>query len=739
MTCSACSARVQRAVEKTPGVTKCDVNLLTNTMTVEGDATDAVVIRAVKNAGYGAKVFIDAQKNTERPGRSAKVRLILSFCFLVPLFIIAMGSMFGIPFGAFYEIAWLYVTAQFALVVPIVGLNFFYFTNGFKSLFKGAPNMNTLIALGSGVAFLYSMYAYGMVVYHTAVASPHEVVHGYLHGLYFESAGMILTLISFGKYLESLSKGRTTSAIKKLLELSPEVATVLRDGKEVSVRAEEISLDEIVVVKTGERIPLDGEVVEGRAAVDTSAVTGESLPQEIGVGQTVVSGTLVVGGYLKFRVTAIGEDTTIKKIARFVEEAASSKAPVGRLADKISGIFVPTVMGIAALVFAIWMIVTKDVAFSVKAAVSVLVISCPCALGLATPVAVMVGTGKGASLGVLIKNAESLELLHKVDCVVLDKTGTVTEGKPTVTGVESADRERTLSLAYSLEKRSAHPLSAAVCAAAKEAGVQEYEAEDFSEVAGRGLIGKINGKTVRVGNAGLLEGIVPPDKTFEGTTIYVAEDETYLGAITLSDRPKAGAKEAIDRLTAMGVKTVLLTGDNEYAARAVSKEVGISDYKASVFPEDKAAFVDGYKRQGYTVAMVGDGINDAPALTIADVGIAIGAGTDIAIESADVVLVKNDLSDVPEALHVGKRTMRVIKQNLFWAFGYNVLGIPIAAGVLYPAFGLLLNPMIAAACMSLSSITVVTNALRLRRARSLKEIEEKGRKREKKEKSVKNR
>ena len=727
MTCSACSARVQRAVAKVDGVTKCDVNLLTNSMTVDGEVSDAVVIRAVKNAGYRAKVFVDEKEREEQRGLSKKTRLILSFSLLVPLFLIAMGPMFGIPFGAFYETAWLYVTVQFFLTVPILILNFFYFSNGFRSLFKGAPNMNTLIALGSSVAFSYSLYVYGAVVYHTAVASPHEVVHGYLHGLYFESAAMIPTLISLGKYLESLSKGRTTSAISKLLELSPEVATVVREGQEVSVRPEEISLDEIVVVRTGERIPSDGVVVDGRAAVDASAVTGESLPQEIGVGQTVVSGTLVSGGYIRFRATAVGEDTTIKKIVRFVEDASSSKAPVGRLADKISGIFVPVVMGLAALVFAVWMIVTRDVAFSIKIAVSVLVISCPCALGLATPVAVMVGTGRGASQGILIKNAESLELLHKVDCVVFDKTGTITEGKPTVVGIESDDRDRTLALAYSLEKRSAHPLSAAVCAAAEQAGAQEYEVEDFTEVAGRGLIGKIAGKTVRVGNASLLDGIVPPDETVEGTTIYVAEDETYLGAISLFDRPKAGAKEAIKRLMDMGVKTVLLTGDNEFSARSVCDEVGISEYKASVFPEDKAAFVDGYKRQGHTVAMVGDGINDAPALTIADVGIAIGAGTDIAIESADVVLVRNDLSDVSEALHVGKNTMRIIKQNLFWAFGYNVLMIPLAAGVLYPATGLLLNPMIAAACMSISSITVVTNALRLRRARTLAEIAEKKR------------
>ncbi|MBR1747080.1 MAG: cadmium-translocating P-type ATPase [Clostridia bacterium] len=722
MTCSACSARVQRAVEKVDGVERADVNLLTNSMTVEGTATDAAVCRAVKKAGYGARPYSDAVEETDKGGLSKKLRLILSFVFLVPLFFLAMGPMMGIPMDGLTNIHWLYVTIQFVLTVPIIVLNFYYFTNGYKSLFKGAPNMNTLIAVGSSVAFLYSVFSYAMVVYHTAVGSSHEVLHEYAHRLYFESAGMILTLISLGKYLEAISKGRTTSAIEKLLRLAPDEATVWRDGQECVVRSDEVLLGETVIVRTGERIPLDGRIVEGRGAIDASAVTGESLPQAAEVGDEVVGGTLLVGGYIEFVVTAVGEDTALRKIARFVEEAASSKAPVSRLADKISGIFVPTVMGIAAIAFVVWMIVTRDLAFSLNIAVSVLVISCPCALGLATPVAIMVGTGKGAEKGILVKNAESLETLHKIDVVVFDKTGTVTEGNPSVVSVVSEDVDRTMTIAYSMEKLSAHPLSAAICAEAERMGLAEKPSEDFAEVAGRGLTGKVDGKVVLVGNDRLLleSGVDLPYRG-KGTTVYVAAGGEYLGAIELADRPKDSAKRAVERLREMGVKTVLLTGDNESAAKEVCDQVGIEEYRAGVFPEQKAQYVDGYKRSGGSVAMVGDGINDAPALTVADVGIAIGAGTDVAIESADVVLVKSDPTDVAEAITLGRQTMRIIRQNLFWAFGYNVLGIPIAAGVLYPAIGLLLNPMIAAACMSLSSVTVVTNALRLRKMRSKRE------------------
>lgn len=713
MTCSACSARVQRTVEKVPGVTKCDVNLLTNSMTVEGDFSDGAIEKAVKKAGYGAKAFSDRKEETSS---SKRTRLLLSFLFLVPLFFLSMGPMIGLPFDAWIGIPWLYVTLQCLLVVPILILNFSFFTNGFSSLFKGAPNMNTLIALGSSVAFLYSLYIYGVIVYYTALGAENAAIGEHIHGIYFESAGMIPTLVSLGKYLESLSKGRTTSAIEKLLNLSPDVVTVVRDRQEFSVRTDDVSLGEIVVAKAGERIALDGIVTSGNASVDTSAVTGESLPREVETGSAVVSGTMVLDGCLTYETTAVGEDTTIKKIARFVEDAASSKAPVGRLADKISGIFVPVVMAIAIVVFVVWMIVKRDLPFALNVAVSVLVISCPCALGLATPVAIMVGTGKAAEKGILFKNAESLEKIHLVNRVVLDKTGTVTEGKPTVSAIVG---EKTLAYAYALEKLSSHPLAGAICAAAEEKHLPLYAVVDFAEIAGRGLKGTIEGKIVLVGNERLLvESGIEPCARGAGTAVYVAEEDFCVGRIDLSDRPKEDSAEAVKRLNAMGVDAILLTGDNESAAQEICREVGIERYVAEVYPEDKAEYVGSFRREGKTVAMVGDGINDAPALSIADVGIAIGAGTDIAVESADVVLLKNSLSDVPEAIDVGRQTMKIIKQNLFWAFGYNVLGIPIAAGALYPAFGLLLNPMIAAACMSISSLTVVTNALRLRRIRS---------------------
>lgn len=709
MSCSACSARVQKAVSSLEGVDKAEVNLLTNTMTVETSLPDSVIIKAVKKAGYGAKVSEGTRKKQEEKG-DQKLRLILSFAFLIPLFIIAMGPMMKIPMDFLTDIPWLYAGLELILVIPIIVLNFHYYTSGYKSLFKGAPNMNTLIAVGSSIAFVYSLVSFALII-KGCVRGEEHVMHTYMDRLYFESTGMILALISLGKYFESRSKKRTSDAIEKLLRLSPDVATVIIDGEEKTVGIEEVNIGDVVIVKSGERVPLDGKVVEGRASVDTSAVTGESIPRDCAIGDEAISGTLVTGGYIKFSVTAVGEDTVIKKIVKLVEEASSSKAPIGRLADKISGIFVPVVMAISVVAFVIWMIVKKDFSFAINIAVSVLVISCPCALGLATPVAIMVGTGKGAEKGILIKSAESLELMHKVNCIVMDKTGTITEGKPKVVTVKGP----VMPVAYSMEKLSVHPLSDAVIKYAEENGIASSDVSDFDEIPGRGLKGVIDGKVCLVGNAALMRenGLEPyPDE--EGyTTLNVSCGGEYLGAIYVADEVKSDSVAAIAELKRMGIKTVMLTGDNDANAKKTYEEVGVDEYIAEVLPEDKEKYVREYQRN-YVVAMVGDGINDAPALTRADIGIAIGAGTDIAIDSADVVLIKNSLVDVVEGIHLSKQTIRIIKQNLFWAFGYNVLGIPIAAGALYYAGGILLNPMIAAACMSLSSVSVVLNALRLR-------------------------
>lgn len=712
MTCSACSARVEKAVSCVEGVKKAEVNLLTRTLTVQGEVPDEVIINAVVGAGYGARIYT-GRVTEEQKGLSPKTRLIWSVVLLVPLFFIAMGPMVGIPLDFLTDIPLLYAGIQLVLTIPILILNYTYFTTGFRALFKRSPNMNTLIALGSGVAFLYGLFAFCMMIYGTAKGET-MMVHEYMHNMYFESAGMILTLITVGKYLENRSKGRTTQAIESLLRLAPDTATVIRNGVEQSLPLEEVTVGDVVLVKTGERVPLDGIITEGRAAVDTSTITGESVPRDVKEGDEALSGTLVTGGYMKFEVTAAGEDTVLKKIVRLVEEASSSKAPISRLADKISGVFVPVVMSISLVAFIVWLAVGSGFTFALNVAISVLVISCPCALGLATPVAIMVGTGKGAEKGILIKSAESLELLHKVNCVVLDKTGTITEGKMQV--AEARGDESLWRIAASLEKLSTHPLSAAVLAASEERGVALSEVADFDEVGGRGLKGTIDGKVCLAGSRAFLEenGIETGDDNPGYTAINVACDGKYVGSLYLSDTVKEDSVAAIAALKRLKIKTVMLTGDNPSAAQKIFDVVQTDEYVAGVLPEDKERYVRGFQEAGYSVAMVGDGINDAPALTRADVGIAIGAGTDIAVDSADVVLIRNSLTDVVRAIELSKQTMRVIKQNLFWAFGYNTLGIPIAAGVFYPLFNWLLNPMIAAACMSLSSISVVLNALRLR-------------------------
>lgn len=715
MTCSACSARVEKEVKKLEGVKKAEVNLLTRSLVLDGDISDETVICAVQKAGYGAKVADGEDFTVKKEKDATFTRLKWSIGFLVPLFIIAMGPMMGIPLDFLTDIPLLYAGIQICLALPVLIINKDYFVSGFKALFKGAPNMSTLIATGSGASFLYGLFAYAMIIYGT-VNGNDSLISEYVGNLYFDGSAMILTLITLGKYLENRSKGKTASAIEKLLRLAPDEATVVTEDGEQVRPLKDIAVGDVVLVRSGERIPLDGTVTEGLAAVDEASITGESIPVDVCEGGKVVSGTLVTSGYIKFRVEAVGEDTVLNKIVRLVEEASSSKAPVSRLADKISGIFVPTVMAISLVCFVAWLIAGYQFTFALKIAVSVLVISCPCALGLATPVAIMVGTGKGAEQGILIKSAESLELLHKVNCVLLDKTGTITEGKPVVEEISAVDEDSFYETALALERLSVHPLSEAVARAAEEYGAEVKKVDNFSEEAGRGVRGTIDGELCLVGNLRFMEenGIENSYEEQEGfTAVYVARKGKTIGVFYITDRIKEDSSKAIKRLKEEGIKTVMITGDNDSAAKKVHLAVGTDEYKAGVLPQDKERYVSEYKAAGYVVAMVGDGINDAPALTASDVGIAIGAGTDIAIDSADVVLIKNSLSDVANAVELSGRTMKTIRENLFWAFGYNVLGIPIAAGALYPVFGKLLDPMIAAACMSLSSVTVVLNALRL--------------------------
>lgn len=706
MTCSACAKAVEKSVCGLDGVKKAEVNLLLKILTLTGDVSDEDVISAVKSAGFGARSASGNPAVEKKKILTPKIRLIFSFIFLIPLFTIAMGKFF-------IEKAVLFAVVQFVLTIPIIVLNYSYFTDGAKAAVRRAPNMSTLIGTGSGASFLYSVFALIMIIVTTADGRT-ELAKNYAGHLYFESSGMILTLITLGKFLEEKSKGRTTDAIEKLIKLAPDTARVLRDGDAVEVPLSEVESGETVLVKTGERIPLDGEVISGGGAVDASAITGESLPKETSVGDEVVGGTLLLGGYIEFRTTAVGEDTALMKIVRLVEEASASKAPISRLADKIAGIFVPSVMSVALVCLIIWLAVGKEFTFALSIAIAVLVISCPCALGLATPVAVMVGTGKGAEQGILIKSAESLELLHKINCVVLDKTGTITEGRPRVAETEELS-ENFKKIAFNLERLSSHPLAEAVIS--RFEGEAVADVSDFGEIPGRGVKGKMNGVPVFAGSRKFMEesGIDVPETKEGFTAIYVAEGNNLSGVIYLTDTVKPDSAGAIAALKAAGIKTVMLTGDAEAAARRIFEEVKCDEFVAEVLPCDKEKWVRTYREKGLKVAMVGDGINDAPALTRADVGIAIGAGTDIAVDSADIVLVRSNLTDVVRAMGLSGKTIKIIKENLFWAFGYNVLGIPIAGGIFYPAFGFLLNPMIAAACMSVSSVTVVLNALRLRK------------------------
>ena len=729
MTCAACSVRVEKVTKAVAGVSAAEVNLLAGTMVadVESEAVCEAVCSAVSKAGYGASL---AEKKAEASKESVKKdelkemkkRIIGSGVFLVILMYLTMGHMVGLPTPHMFhgvENALLFALVQFFLTLPAVYLNRVYYTRGLKALWNRAPNMDSLIAVGSGASMLYGIAALLRMAYGLGHGD-WAVVELYSKNLYFESAAMILTLITLGKFLETRAKGRTGDAIRQLMDLAPKTAVVRREGRELEIPADQVLVGDTVLVKAGGRIPVDGTVTAGRASVDQSALTGESVPVEKEPGDTVAAATINISGFLEFRADKVGQDTTLSQVIRMVEEAGGSKAPIARLADKIAGVFVPAVMAVAAVTFAVWMLAGQTMEFSLTSAVAVLVISCPCALGLATPVAIMVGTGRGAKMGVLFKNAEALENLHHVDTVVVDKTGTLTTGKPEVTDVLGTD-PALLTVAGALEARSEHPFAKAILNYLHDRRVSVTEAGDFQTLPGRGVSGIVEGRRCYGGNRRLMEELgvtVPeyPELAAQGKTplYFCREDGKYLGAIAAADVLKADSGAAVKAMKELGLDVVMLTGDNGATAAAIAREAGIDHVVSDVLPGDKAGVVAELQAKGHRVAMVGDGINDAPALVTADVGIAIGAGTDIAIESADVVLMSGSLSQVSGAVELSKATIRNIRQNLFWAFFYNTLGIPVAAGVLYPAFGIQLSPMLGAAAMSMSSVFVVTNALRLR-------------------------
>ena len=732
MTCAACSARVEKVTKAVPGVAGAEVNLLAGKMVaeVENEAAAELICRAVTEAGYGASVE-DGRKKAEQkaPAEDAlkemKVRIIGSGVFLVVLMYLTMGHMVGLPTPHIFhglQNAAFFALVQFLLTLPAVILNRAYYIKGLKALWHRSPNMDSLIAVGSGASLIYGIVALLRMTW--AQGNGHwDVVELYSKNLYFESAAMILTLITLGKFLETRAKGRTGDAVRQLMDLAPKTALVRRDGVETEIPADQVRVGDTVIVKSGGRISVDGTVLEGRASVDQSALTGESVPVEKEIGDTVAAATILTSGYLELRADKVGEDTTLSQVIRLVEEAGGSKAPIARLADKIAGVFVPVVMTIAAIAFVVWMMAGQTLEFSLTTAIAVLVISCPCALGLATPVAIMVGTGQGAKMGVLFKNAEALENLHRGQTILLDKTGTLTTGKPQVTDVLPGDATEFVLLrtAVALEARSEHPFAKAILDYAKEKDISVREISGFETLPGRGVKGVYNGQTVYGGNSRLMEeiGVSVPEYPFLSaagkTPLYFANASgKYLGAIAAADVLKDDSREAVERLQKLGLDVVMLTGDNEKTARAIAKQAGIDHVIPDVLPGDKAGIVAKYQQKGQRVIMVGDGINDAPALVTADVGIAIGAGTDIAIESADVVLMSGSLGQAANAIELSRATIRNIRMNLFWAFFYNCLGIPVAAGVLYPAFGLQLSPMLGAAAMSMSSVFVVTNALRLR-------------------------
>lgn len=761
MTCSACSSHVEKSVGKLTGVENVSVNLLTNSMQVEFDENKldtAGIIKAVEDAGYGAAVKDEHAKSgaktsgqsgsQENNGLSAveqnvknmKKRLIVSLIFWIPLMYVSMGHMIyqwlNIPMPPFTmnflhgnENAITYAFTQFLLLLPILIANQKYFKNGFKTLWHRSPNMDSLIAIGAGAAILYGIFA----IYRIGYAMGHgdmAVVHQYAHDLYFESAGTILTLITIGKYLETKSKGKTSEAITKLLNLAPKTVTVVRDGVEQVVDAADVGKGEIFLVKPGESVAVDGIVLEGKSSFDESAITGESIPVPKQEGDTIVSASINKSGLIRAKATKVGEDTTIAQIIRLVEEASSSKAPIAKMADKIAGVFVPAVITIALITGVIWLISGATFEFAMSTAIAVLVISCPCALGLATPVAIMVGTGKGAENGILIKSGDALETAHQIDTVVLDKTGTITQGKPVVTDIicaagKNADKTQLLQIAGSLEKGSEHPLAEAIVNYCLTNNISLEKVTDFNALFGKGIEGTMSGTHYYAGNEKMMEekGISLSTEqknqiqalAKQGRTpLLFADEKQFLGIVAVADVVKPTSKEAVQKFRDYGIHVIMLTGDNEVTAQAIKEQVGIDEVVAGVLPTQKEEKISALKQAGHKVAMIGDGVNDAPALASADVGIAIGAGTDVAIESADIVLMKNDLLDAVGAVKLSKAVIRNIKENLFWAFFYNSIGIPLAAGVLYPLFQIKLNPMFGAAAMSLSSVCVVSNALRLR-------------------------
>jgi len=761
MTCSACSSHVEKSVSKLTGVENVSVNLLTNSMQVEFDENKldtAGIIKAVEDAGYGAAVKDEHAKfgaktsgqsgSQENNGLSAveqnvknmKKRLIVSLIFWIPLMYVSMGHMIyqwlNIPMPPFTmnflhgnENAITYAFTQFLLLLPILIANQKYFKNGFKTLWHRSPNMDSLIAIGAGAAILYGIFA----IYRIGYAMGHGdmmVVHQYAHDLYFESAGTILTLITIGKYLETKSKGKTSEAITKLLNLAPKTVTVVRDGVEQVIDATDVEKGEIFLVKPGESVAVDGIVLEGKSSFDESAITGESIPVPKQEGDTIVSASMNKSGLIRAKATKVGEDTTIAQIIRLVEEASSSKAPIAKMADKIAGVFVPTVITIALVTGVIWLISGATFEFAMSTAIAVLVISCPCALGLATPVAIMVGTGKGAENGILIKSGDALETAHQIDTVVLDKTGTITQGKPVVTDIicaagKNADKTQLLQIAGSLEKGSEHPLAEAIVNYCVTNNISMEKVTDFNALFGKGIEGTVSGTHYYAGNEKMMEekGISLSTEqknqirelAKQGRTpLLFADEKQFLGIVAVADVVKPTSKEAVQKFRDYGIHVIMLTGDNEVTAQAIKEQVGIDEVIAGVLPTQKEEKISALKQAGHKVAMIGDGVNDAPALASADVGIAIGAGTDVAIESADIVLMKNDLLDAVGAVKLSKAVIRNIKENLFWAFFYNSIGIPLAAGVLYPLFQIKLNPMFGAAAMSLSSVCVVSNALRLR-------------------------
>ena len=734
MSCAACSARVEKAVSKLDGVSSCSVSLLTNSMGVEGTASPDEIIKAVENAGYGASVkgkaaekhsSDDGLKDTETP--KILKRLIASLVFLCALMYFSMGHMFGLPQPPFFEHNHVAaVLTQLLLSAVVMVINQRFFISGFKAVIHRAPNMDTLVALGSGVSFAWSVYVLYLMTAAQA-SGDMQAASQLMHELYFESAAMILTLITVGKLLEAKSKGRTTDALKNLIKLTPKTAVAERNGAETEIPVEQVRTGDVFIVRAGGSIPVDGVVIEGGCAVDESALTGESVPVDKTVGDSVSAATISRSGYVKCRATRIGEDTTLSQIIKMVSDAAATKAPIAKIADRVSAVFVPAVIAVALVTAIVWFIIGQPADFALARAISVLVISCPCALGLATPVAIMVGSGVGARNGILFKTAVALEATGRLKNVVLDKTGTITNGEPVVTDIAANGSEsELLEAAYALEAKSEHPLSRAVTSYAESNNISLSEISNYQTVAGNGLSATLGGEALYGGNAAFVsqfcvipESIQSRAEAFanEGKTpLYFSKGNKLLGVIAVADTIKPDSAQAISQMRQMGLRVVMLTGDNEKTAAAIGAQAGVDEVIAGVLPDGKAAKVDELKRSGRT-AMVGDGINDAPALTTADVGIAIGAGTDVAIDAADVVLVKSRLSDVAAAIRLGRATLRNIRENLFWAFIYNVIGIPIAAGAFYFALGWKLNPMFGAAAMSLSSFCVVTNALRLNFAR----------------------